>query len=140
MTSMGRNLSSTNARTSVSLGGYSGRGDVLIDDVKQILAEAARVLADTAILDAIAESGDPSEIDVAEELFAEGESAVASGMICDVALDKYEGSWEKAVKSWCEEQAATDSSPERYIRRANVRKERMSTPGRQPSRPDSRQP
>ena len=52
--------------------------------------------------DAIVNGGDPSEIAVAQDLKAEGDAATAEGdAICDVALDKYQGAWEKAVFSWC---------------------------------------
>ena len=55
------------------------------------------------IADAITNVGDASEIEVAQDLKAEGDAANAQGgsEICDVALDKYEESWEKAVSSWC---------------------------------------
>ena len=38
-------------------------------------------------------------IEVAESLKAEGDEALAEGgsAICDVALDKYEEAWEKAI-------------------------------------------
>ncbi len=56
-----------------------------------------------AIADAIAESGDAKLIEVAQVLLARGDAAKAQGgaAICDVALDKYEEAWEKAVSSWC---------------------------------------
>ena len=62
-----------------------------------------QALALTAINDSIAQGGDQSEIDVAQALFAEGDQAKfeGGGAICDVALDKYEESWEKASQSWC---------------------------------------
>jgi hypothetical protein len=60
------------------------------------------MLAETAIADAIANHGKPDDIAVAERLKAEGDAAKAKGgaAIADVALDKYEEAWEKAVKSW----------------------------------------
>ena len=59
-------------------------------------------LAATAIADALANDGKPDDIEVAEELKAEGDEATESDKICDEAIDKYEEAWEKAVKSWCE--------------------------------------
>jgi hypothetical protein len=46
----------------------------------------------------------PQHINVAEDLKGEGDEATAEAgeATCDVALDNYEESWEKAVKSWCE--------------------------------------
>ena len=46
--------------------------------------------------------GNPDDIAVAENLKAEGNTAKAIGgsQIGDVALDKYEEAWEKAVGSW----------------------------------------
>ncbi len=78
--------------------------EAAIDAVRESLAEADEMLAATAIADAIANGGDSDEIEVAEELKAEGDDATASGgsEICDKALDKYEEAWEKAVKSWCD--------------------------------------
>ena len=40
------------------------------------------------------------------ELKNEGDEAMASGLaeICETALDKYEEAWEKAVKSWCDQE------------------------------------
>ena len=75
-----------------------------IEAVRQSLAEADEILAATAIADAIAEDGHAGDIAVAQELKAEGDAAAASGgsEICDVALDKYEEAWEKAVHSWCD--------------------------------------
>lgn len=77
-----------------------------IEEVRQMLAEADEILAATAISDAIAEGGKPDDIADAEDLKAEGDAAWARGgsEICDVALDKYEEAWEKAVKSWCEDE------------------------------------
>ena len=31
-------------------------------------------------------------------------TAQGTAAICDVALDKYEEAWEKAIKTWCENQ------------------------------------
>ncbi len=77
--------------------------DAAIEAVREILAQADRLLAETAIADAIANFGDPSEIAVALDLKAQGDAAAAHGgnAICDEALDKYEEAWEKAVSSWC---------------------------------------
>ncbi len=77
--------------------------DEEIEAVRQMLALADQMLAAVAIADAIAEFGDPDLITVAQDLFAEGDAAKAQGRatICDVALDKYEEAWEKAVQSWC---------------------------------------
>ncbi len=74
-----------------------------IEAVREALAEADKLLAATAIADAIANSGDPGEIAVALDLKAQGDTATAQGgcAICDEALDKYEEAWEKAVQSWC---------------------------------------
>jgi hypothetical protein len=74
-----------------------------IEGVRQLLARADSTLAAVAIADAIAAAGKPDEIAKAEELFVQGNEAKAlgGGSICDVALDKYEEAWEKAVKSWC---------------------------------------
>lgn len=76
--------------------------DAAIEDVRQMLAEADQVLATVAIDDAYANSGKPDDIAVAEALKAEGDAAKALGgtEICDIALDKYEEAWEKAVGSW----------------------------------------
>ena len=43
------------------------------------------------------------EAELVDRVEAEGDAAATSGgsVICDVALDKYEEAWEKAVKSWC---------------------------------------
>jgi hypothetical protein len=58
--------------------------------------------SEVAIKDAKEHNGNPGDIAVAEELFAEGEAAKEQGAsaICDVALDKFEEAWKKAVKSW----------------------------------------
>jgi hypothetical protein len=77
-----------------------------IEAVRQMLAEADKILADTAISDAVANAGDPDDIADAIKLRDEGDAAKAKGgsEICDVALDKYEEAWEKAVGSWeCDE-------------------------------------
>ena len=75
-----------------------------IEEIRQKLAEADRILAEVAIEDAKEMNGKPDDIAVANELFAEGETAMQQGgsAICDVALGKFEEAWEKAVKSWCE--------------------------------------
>ena len=77
--------------------------DVAIEAVREALAEADQLLGATAIADAIAAFGDPDLIAVAQDLSAEGDAAMDQGgaAICDVALDKYEEAWEKAVSSWC---------------------------------------
>jgi hypothetical protein len=78
--------------------------DVTIEEVRQILAEADAMLAETAISDAYDNAGDAALIAEAESLKAEGDVAKSNGgtEISDVALDKYEEAWEKAVESWCE--------------------------------------
>jgi len=57
---------------------------------------------DFKILDKFAGGSNPDDIAVAENLKAEGNAAKAIGgsQIGDVALDKYEEAWEKAVGSW----------------------------------------
>ncbi len=75
-----------------------------IEAVRQRWAEADQILAAIAIDDALAHDGDSDDIADAQSLKAEGDAAMADGgsELCDVALDKFEESWEKAVKSWCE--------------------------------------
>ena len=78
--------------------------DAAIESVRKALAKADQVLAATAIADALANNGNPDDIADAEVLKNAGDEAMAVGgtEICDVALDKYEEAWEKAVGSWCE--------------------------------------
>ncbi|NIP24871.1 MAG: HYR domain-containing protein, partial [Phycisphaerae bacterium] len=73
-----------------------------IETVRQMMAEADQILAATAISDAHANSGNTDAIADAESLKDEGDAAKAIGgtEICDIALDKYEEAWEKAVGSW----------------------------------------
>ena len=76
-----------------------------------MLAEADQILAEVAIADAQANSGNADDIAVAQALKAEGDAAKASGgsQICDVALDKYEEAWEKAVGSYSLSKSAAPS-------------------------------
>jgi hypothetical protein len=77
--------------------------DAAIEAVREALAEADELLAAAAIADAIANAGDSGEIDVAQDLKAQGDAATArgGGAICYEALDKYKEAWETAVSSWC---------------------------------------
>ena len=74
-----------------------------IEFLRQRLAIADRMLAQQAIDDALAAGGVAGDIALAEQLLADGDTATAAGgsEICDIALDRYEEAWEKAVRSHC---------------------------------------
>ena len=70
-----------------------------IEELRQMLAEADRILAAVAIEDAENNNGKPDDIADAISLKLEGDEMRAQGgtAICDEALDKYGEAWEKAV-------------------------------------------
>jgi len=70
-----------------------------INDVWQLLAEAGKKLADTAISDAIFQGADPAVIAEAKTITRQGDIAKDRGgkEICDVALPKYAEAWQKAI-------------------------------------------
>jgi len=81
-----------------------------IEEIRQALAQADAALAQKAIDDAIASGGDPSEVQVAQDFLEQGvvasdpEQGGGGTQICDVALDKFQVAWEKAVASYCSDE------------------------------------
>lgn len=70
-----------------------------VNDVWQLLAEAGKKLADTAISDAIFQGADSAIIAEAKTITRQGDMAKDRGgkEICDVALPKYAEVWQKAI-------------------------------------------
>jgi hypothetical protein len=62
------------------------------------MVSADRMLAQTAINDAIANSGDPKDIEKAQENIAEGDTFLTAGNT-ESAIERYREAWKKAIQA-----------------------------------------